>query len=46
MQVVKIIEDCWKDAAERPTMKQVFDRLKVIVDGLRSHETGHKSAHR
>lgn len=44
LQVVSIIEDCWKEAAQRPTMKQIFERLKVIVDGLKAEEAGHKSA--
>ncbi len=44
LQVVSIIEDCWREAAQRPTMKQIFERLKVIVDGLKTQESGHKSA--
>ena len=47
LQVCDIVEDCWKGAADqRPSMKQVFDRLKVIVDDLKSRETEKKSAHR
>ena len=44
LQVVSIIEDCWKEAAQRPSMKQIFERLKVIVEGLKAQESGHKSA--
>lgn len=44
LQVMSIIEDCWKDAAQRPSMKQIFDRLKVIVESLKMQEAGHKSA--
>ena len=44
LQVVSIIEDCWKDAAQRPSMKQIFERLKVIVDNLKMQEAGQKSA--
>jgi len=44
LQVVSIVEDCWKDAAQRPTMKQIFDRLKIIVDGLKRQESGQRSA--
>ena len=44
LQAVSIIEDCWKEAAQRPSMKQIFDRLKGIVEGLKAQEAGQKSA--